>query len=631
MTVKKKEPPKQKVEKTREIVTGKTIDLITFYNHISKDQGIALPPHLIPVCIAAEDRRIEKLQVIVPPGAGKSYLLSVIYPAYLLGKFPTTTILGISVAEDLIKGFMHAVAETIEFNRKFSYLFPEVKPDKKAGWSSDKGYFVTGRTPGDPDASYFGAGLESKTVEGKHATEIVLDDLHSSENSSDSQKCAKIIDRYYSTILGRQSPKGCRIRLAGRRWHEADCYGHFQRVGDWVTMVLPAERENSTSLWWDVYVPEKVSCHFTEGAGEEVQSDIEKHRKFRAYYGVDPKREGFYWPLSEGKRKEYLSAKFGRPDWARAVYLCDPGAGIGTVFTPQDIKRFSVENASYRLSRKNFPEGTRFFSAWDMAYSDSPDSAYSVGMIAAAFPCNKWHRNEMEELIGKADQHYDVYIVDVIRGKFDIRTLAENVREFHKNWNTEADIIEEKASGISIVQALSNSGIPIVPVKVRVGKRERALQSIDGGAASVQGWFRMGRVQVWGDAPWFRDFENELLSFTGSRNETTDQVDALVHLITYIIQLGTQRALLPSLSSQQEFVEIQSPAMRDRNNLLGLLRLGADDPLAGMNFCKECAIRDENYFCPLMKRRVMVIESCEAWKRRISEDEKLAEDRRLVQ
>ena len=72
-------------EKRLEIVRSGTAEgLVLFYNLIFSDKGWLLPPHLIPITKALMDERIKNLQIIIGPGAGKSVLISIIYPLFFL-------------------------------------------------------------------------------------------------------------------------------------------------------------------------------------------------------------------------------------------------------------------------------------------------------------------------------------------------------------------------------------------------------------------------------------------------------------------------------------------------------------------------------------------------------------------
>ncbi len=250
--------------------TGSFEGLVLFYNSIFSDRGWSLPPHMMPVAKALTDPRIDKLAVIVGPGSGKSEFISVIYPTYILGLDPTQTILGVSAGEALITGFIRSAMEILEHSPVYKMVFPNVRPDKDSGWSTERGMFVTGRKPGIPDASYWGSGISSKALPGKHAQTIILDDPHDDENSRTESGREGVLRIYRNTILGRGDPRGARYIISGRRWAEGDLYGVLETEGDYVVMVLPNERENESMLFWDVSIPEGLICCFNEGESNAV-------------------------------------------------------------------------------------------------------------------------------------------------------------------------------------------------------------------------------------------------------------------------------------------------------------------------------------------------------------------------
>ena len=78
--------------------------LAAFYEKIFAEHGWKLLPFLMPFCQGFCDTRINKLMLIIGPGAGKSQFLSVCIPAWYIGHDPNVTILGISGGEALMLG-----------------------------------------------------------------------------------------------------------------------------------------------------------------------------------------------------------------------------------------------------------------------------------------------------------------------------------------------------------------------------------------------------------------------------------------------------------------------------------------------------------------------------------------------
>jgi hypothetical protein len=238
--------------------------LIAFYEWVYLDRGMTMPDHLLPVVYALCDIRIQKLMLIVGPGAGKSSLLSILYPAWAIGHDPSLTVLGISGAENSANAFQQAVMSIISESQAWRMIFPNVLPDKAAGWGGERGMYVTGHKPGDPDASFWSGGIASRNLTTKHGKLMVLDDLHNDENSSTEAACQGVVDKYYRTIIGRADPSGARFVLAGRRFHQNDIYGVLQNSEEWVVMRLPAERMGESILYFDIYVPDNLECVFTD-------------------------------------------------------------------------------------------------------------------------------------------------------------------------------------------------------------------------------------------------------------------------------------------------------------------------------------------------------------------------------
>lgn len=206
--------------------------------------------------------------------SGKSVLLSEIYPAWAIGHDPSSTIIGLSAGELLMQGFMKSVMSVIEFLPIYQQLFPAVRPDKGEGWSTERGLFVTGREIGNPDANYAAFGLDSKALTGKHGKTIIGDDIHDAENSASAEACFKVQERYYNTILGRADPRGARFIFAGRRWNTEDIYSHLMKSGDYVVLELPAEREGTDRLWYDISFPSDLDCVFSERLHKEPKKKV---------------------------------------------------------------------------------------------------------------------------------------------------------------------------------------------------------------------------------------------------------------------------------------------------------------------------------------------------------------------
>jgi predicted phage terminase large subunit-like protein len=376
---------------------------------------------------------------------------------------------------------------------------------------------------------------------GKHADVISIDDVHNEENTSTSKQCDSVTKVYYSTILGRAKPSGCKFVLAGRRWREDDLYGRLERSGEWVTMKLPVERKGAKQLYWDVVMAPDVVNIFSEEFKPDFQ-DKEGMMHYKVPYAIDPKGQGFFWPAMPQKRKEFMAVKKGDPATFEATYQCNPGNRESGVFLDSDF-RYVDEAPSLQ---ECLAQGATIYQAWDTATGSSPKSDFSVCITAAFFPCEHYHHNEDRDLYGECDPHMDVYILDVYRENIEFAALFSAVKTQYQKWRPSTIVMEKKSSGISILQLARNIA-PIEEVNPGAeGKRARATNTVGTGTASVQGWFRLGRVLFPRNAPWLEALTTELKDFSGDGSGKDDQVDALVYIVAAAIRLGGGGAMLPS-------------------------------------------------------------------------------------
>lgn len=281
-----------------------------------------------------------------------------------------------------------------------------------------------------------------------------------------------------------------------------------------------------------------------------------RHFKFR--YGEDESGQGFFCPEMHQKRIDYFALKMLRPSEAEAVYQCRPGAKTGSIFVEKDFRYFEapagleVGVGAPTVVKWLQEKGAYIAQGWDTAISAASYSDRSACVTIAMVPCEQFHRDLEAITIGHCDQHYDVYLLDVFRDRLEIGDLILEVRRQAMKWNPEKIIVEKKASGASVIQALANTGLPIEGVVPQENKRDRAING-GAGAGSVQGWFRAGRVLFPrfsnGGAYEFAGFlpplVRELKDFTGEKGATDDQVDALVHVVGYAIREGSSGVRFP--------------------------------------------------------------------------------------
>ena len=144
----------------------------------------------------------------------------------------------------------------------------------------------------------------------------------------------------------------------------------------------------------------------------------------------------------------------------------------------------------------------RIIVSWDTAMSARELSDYSACVVLLV-------RN------GAA------FVLDVVRERLEYPALRRKVVEIDRRWrhavNDYALLIENKGSGMSLVQDLGNDGIHAVAVDPEGDK----VMRMNAETARIEA----GAVSLPRRAPWLEELKRELLAFPNGRYD--DQVDAL--------------------------------------------------------------------------------------------------------
>jgi predicted phage terminase large subunit-like protein len=113
----------------------------------------------------------------------------------------------------------------------------------------------------------------------------------------------------------------------------------------------------------------------------------------------------------------------------------------------------------------------------------------------------------------------------VSRGRWEFPELKRQAVALADIWRPHAVLIEDAASGQSLIQALkSETRLPILPVKPQGDKVSRAH--------AVSPLVESGRVVLPTEAAWLSDFLEEVISFPSAPHD--DQVDALTQALSYL-------------------------------------------------------------------------------------------------
>ncbi len=176
---------------------------------------------------------IKRLIIAAPPRSGKSELVSITLPAYILGRNPKAKILSASHTADLAKSFSRKVQRLI-MSSSYRELFPgtalkDLPPDDMVGvaseWTQNDNQFdVIGH--GDNYAC-FGVGAAPA---GKGGDFILIDDPIRNRKEAESAKFRDDLWEWFLDDIETRDEGGAGMLVMATRWHEDDLTGRLLKT-----------------------------------------------------------------------------------------------------------------------------------------------------------------------------------------------------------------------------------------------------------------------------------------------------------------------------------------------------------------------------------------------------------------
>jgi predicted phage terminase large subunit-like protein len=317
----------------------------------------------------------------------------------------------------------------------------------------------------------------------------VLDDVIKDRASADSATVLQsVFDWYTSTLYTRLAPGGG-IIIMNTRWSTQDLSGRL----------LEAQAKGEGDEWRVVNFPAIAT-----------EDEPPYRRKGEALH---PER----YPLEALER---IKVAIGTRDW-EALYQQHPVPDGGAIFKDEWLQRTWLP--------KDLP--ARFdavIMSWDLAFKSTDASDFVVG-----------------QLVGRHGADY--YILDQLRGRWSFTESVTQVKELAERARARFPrvapriLIEDKANGPAVIDALKHEVSGIIPVEPDGSKEARAH--------AVTALFEAGNVLLPDRslAPWVDEYRLELTRFPSGAHD--DQVDATTQALRYL-SAGHRLNIAPQLQRQ---------------------------------------------------------------------------------
>lgn len=319
------------------------------------------------------------------------------------------------------------------------------------------------------------------TLLGRGGNLFILDDPVKPEEALSDAARAKAIQWIENTMLTRLNNKAeDAIILVMQRLHEDDPAGIFLRKGGWVHLNLPAIAEQSEEI------PISASSFHRREIGDVL----------------DPIRE----PVDVLQR---LKADMGTMAFS-AQYQQNPMPLEGNLIKHDWLKYYDAP--------LNKEPTDHVVISWDTALKETEIADYSVATV--------W--------VVRKD---NCYLVELKRGKYDFPHLLRAALQLKQLFPGASTLIEDRGSGISLLQELRHSGAHAIGIKTDQDKVTRLY--------TAQPMFESGSVFFPRDVEWVQDLTRELLSFPNTRHD--DQVDSVSQALYWIREraLNLREFILP--------------------------------------------------------------------------------------
>jgi len=413
--------------------------------------------------------KTKRLIINLPPRTLKSHAASVAFPAFLLGHDPTREIICACYGQDLSD--KHARdCRTLMDSQFYRELFPKTAIS------------VQRRSINDFSTTAKGFRLStsvSGVLTGRGADIIILDDPLKPDDALSETRRKATNDWYFNTVLSRlNSKENGAIIIVMQRLYQQDLVGEVIEREDWTILSLPSIAVDDENYPYETPFGPRVFRRRTGAALHPERDSVETYKKIRDAIG------------------EYNY---------QSQYQQDPNSLEGGVIKREWIRYYTPEDGP-----KDFEY---ILQSWDTASKAGETNDYSV--------CTTW---------GLLNGRF--YLLDVLRQRLTFPQLKRAVAETFRKFDASKVLIEDKASGIALLQELQSEGVYCVAAyKAEPGKDKYirlATQSIK---------FENGRVYVPSDAPWLKEYLREITGFPGAKHD--DQVDSTAQALEVLGPMAT--------------------------------------------------------------------------------------------
>lgn len=408
------------------------------------------------------DGDVRNLIVTLPPRGLKSFTVSVALPAFIVGRDPSQQVMAVSYGRSLAEAHGRDRLKLMQ-HPLYTSVFGQVL---KRGGSAGK---LSTTMRGGVMATSIDA-----AATGLGADWLIFDDPQKAQEAMSELIRTSTNSKFEHAFLSRRNnPATARIIIVMQRLHEDDFVGHVLGLGglDWDVLNLPAIAEEDEEHVYPTPAGPRV---FRRKAGEALH----------------PKRAS----VEELRRTEQTIG----PALFATQYQQRPAPAGGGLVQEKWFQRYAKDDLP-----RSFDE---VIQSWDTANTVSEWADWTV--------CTTWGR------LGQS-----IYLLHVHRERLLFPDLVRAALRMAERFNPTVVLVEDKASGVQLLQVLREQGFgkgraikPVGDKQIRMTNQTALIES--------------GRVFLPAEADWVQAYLHELILFPNARHD--DQVDSTSQALDYL-------------------------------------------------------------------------------------------------
>lgn len=444
---------------------------------------------------------IKRLIINIPPGYTKTEMAVIAFIARGFAINPRSKFIHVSFSDKLVKENSRKIQDTMKTEPYRDMWGVDFRKDSSAKdvWNTSAGGGLLAVT-GKGTVTGFRAGLLPNDEDDPwtFTGAMIIDDPLKPDDARYPVEREAVNDRFHNTFKSRPiHPEDIPIIVIMQRLHRDDMCGHLLMGGTgekWHHLMLPVEIKKPTRDKETGAIVGGYPAAWTHGI--PIEHNLPEGPLWRQVHDEAA--------IQKLKLKNYVYA---------GQYKQRPTAAGGTIFKEQHLVH------RYRPGDEPHCEFRMIYA--DTAQKTAEANDYSVFQL--------WGKTRD----GKA------VLLDQVRGKWEAPELQRIAEKFwkkhrdtkrypHNRWGSLRKFkVEDKVSGTGLIQGLKRKKIAVFGIPREKDKLTRGLDVVPE--------FEIGNVVFPIDVPWWADYEEEILSFTGLGDTHDDQVDPTMDAVSELL------------------------------------------------------------------------------------------------